>query len=324
MRKILPLIAFLLIAAAGFSQHDPQYSMNMYNYQIINPGYCGSNDAICANALYRNQWMGFEGAPTTYLVAANMDIKSISSGAGVTFYSDKLGFETNNGMKLAYCYRIKLGDKTNPGSLGIGLAFGFLNKSLDGDWITPTYLDNPTANDPYEDPAIPHSESKMAFDVDFGAFYKQAFNKNDLLVAGISTTHLNQAQFKFNDLSKMPFLRRHYYITASYYKQLPWPEWELRPSVFVKADGATAQFDINLQAIYKRQFWGGVSYRIGDAFVAMAGYTFPNNLGFGLAYDITTSDIARYSSGSFEVMLRYCFTIEKTTSKTRGSSVRFL
>jgi type IX secretion system PorP/SprF family membrane protein len=309
MRNIITAIALLLMVSSAFPQHDPQYSMNMYNYQIINPGYCGSNDAVCASILYRNQWMGFDGAPTTYLAAANTDIKSINCGAGITFYSDKLGFEINNGMKVAFDYRLKMGDKTNQGALGIGLSIGFLNKSLEADWITPMYLQDPTHNDPYTDPAIPHSQSKMAFDTDFGLFYKQSFNSgNDVLLAGLSTTHLNQAKMKF-DVATMPYLKRHYYITASYYKQLPWPEWELRPSLFIKADGATAQFDLNLQAIYKRQFWAGASYRIGDAFVAMAGYTFPMNLGFGIAYDITTSQLAKYCNGSFEVMLRYCFTI---------------
>jgi hypothetical protein len=57
----------------------------------------------------------------------------------------------------------------------------------------------------------------------------------------------------------------------------------LKPSVLVKADGATTIFDINLMAEYylstAAYLWAGVSYRMSDGIPLMLGYAFaPGNL----------------------------------------------
>ena len=53
--------------------------------------------------------------------------------------------------------------------------------------------------------------------------------------------------------------------------------------------------------------WFGLSYRTGDAIAVMAGYNHENKIYIGLAYDITVSDLRRYSGGTIEVMIGYRF-----------------
>jgi hypothetical protein len=57
----------------------------------------------------------------------------------------------------------------------------------------------------------------------------------------------------------------------------------------------------------------GIKYDIG-----------PGRLIAGYSYDLTTSQIRRYSTGSHELMLNYCFSIPKKVKLQRHGSVRFL
>ena len=63
--------------------------------------------------------------------------------------------------------------------------------------------------------------------------------------------------------------------------------------------------DVNVLLEYNKRFWGGVSYRLGDAVVVMAGTELPNGLRVGISYDFTTSAIGAYSNGTVEFMLGY-------------------
>ena len=161
VRRFTLLITAIVLFTSSYAQQDPQYSFNMFNHMSINPGFAGSNGAICANGIYRNQWIGFEGSPTTMVFNANMPIKAISSGAGISVTSDGQGFEKSVNLKLSYAYMLNLDDA---GSLGIGLSVGMLNRSIDGEWETYDYLENSNV-DPYSDPAVPNSESHFAFDI---------------------------------------------------------------------------------------------------------------------------------------------------------------
>ncbi|PIP54591.1 MAG: hypothetical protein COX07_04505 [Bacteroidetes bacterium CG23_combo_of_CG06-09_8_20_14_all_32_9] len=315
MRKLISLWILVFVSFCLFAQQDPQVSLNKYNLLPVNPGFAGSNEAICVSLLYRQQWIGFEGAPKTMIFSGDMTIPSISSGVGINILNDNLGFEKNILLNLAYAYRLKVGE----GSLGLGLGLGFLNKSLDGEWITPDKL-NGISQNPYDDPAIPHSENKYVFDANFGAFYR---SKEDKIYGGISSTHLTQPDLKY-ETGKMPFVARHYYIIAGSFIELPDKNWGLWPSAFMKSDGKTNQYDINLMVEYRRQFRAGLSYRFGDAIVAMVGFTTQSNITFAIAYDLTISKLKSYESGSVEFLAKYCFTIAKVDTRGKYGSVRFL
>lgn len=307
-------VAGIFINVGAFAQQDPQFSMNMYNQMAVNPGYAGSQDMLHAGLLNRQQWMGFEGNPQTTFFSAHMPVKpfGISSGVGLTFMDDKLGFEENLGINASYAYRMDLGF----GTLGIGFSTGLLSKSIKGEWSIP---DGDYHTQPGADPAIPTGEeSGMGFDMGLGAYFD-----TENFYLGLSTTHLFQPTIDYG-LSAKTDIARHYYLSSGYNFQLPDPIFELQPSVFAKSDGASFQLDINASVIYNKKFWGGVSYRLGDAVVFMAGIEMNNGLRAAVAYDFTTSAISAYSNGTVEFMVSYSLEIgsEKSTQKYR--SVRFL
>lgn len=76
------------------------------------------------------------------------------------------------------------------------------------------------------------------------------------------------------------------------------------PSFVVKGvTPAPIQFDINSKLRYKDFAWVGVSYRNRDAVIALAGVTIKSKLDISYAYDINTSPLSQFNSGSHEILI---------------------
>lgn len=312
MKKIITSASLVVFSVVAFAQQDAQFTQNFMNRLAVNPGYAGINGSICAFTLYRTQWVGFDGQPQTGLLSLDAPIGAKKNmGLGLTIQTDKLGYMNNFYGKLAYSYHLELG----PGKLGLGLEAGAINNSINGAWLAPDGTDGAT------DSNIPTSGTNKAgttYDVGFGAYY----DIPDKLYVGIASSHLPA-----NPNGAYYDLARHYYITAGYDYAIG-TSLVLKPSVFVKTDAASTAVDINLVAMYNSLVWAGVSYRLKDAIAPMIGVQYkvgPGTLRFGYSYDVTTSAIKTYSSGSHEIMLGYCFNVTpKPKVITKFYNVRFL
>jgi len=150
----------------------------------------------------------------------------------------------------------------------------------------------------------------------FGAYYH-----TEKLFVGASASHLTEGDIKYGDITTK--LARHYYLQAGYGVDLT-SSLELKPCVLVKTDAASTQVDINANLVIDKKYWGGVSYRLQDAVVIMAGIEIIPNLKVGYSYDLTLSDIKTYSSGTHEVMVGYCFKPVKVIHRQFHRNVRFL
>ena len=316
MRR-LTLAITVLLATVGvtFAQSDAHFSLFEFNTLNYNPGYAGSNEAICVTSVHRQQWLGFEeGRPQTTVFSFDMPISAISSGVGLSVFQESIGYQKELSVYASYAYRLEL----DYGTLGIGVNLGFVNQSINGDWIPPDALNGGSV---YSDPLIPHMGSKMVFDAGLGVYYRY-----DNFYAGLSSLHLTEPVFKFNesDDTKNPYIKRHYYLVGGYIYQLPNPMFELKPSVLIQSDFTTVEFSANAQFIYNKKFWGGLTYRYSDAIVPMLGINLLNGLSVGYSYDIVLSDLAAYTSGSHEIVVRYCFNVDMPGGVGRYRSVRRL
>jgi type IX secretion system PorP/SprF family membrane protein len=320
MKKLLLSLLFLSSTIFAFAQQDAQFSQFMFNRLAINPGFAGSSNAICGSLLGREQWVGFnDGRPQTYLLSVDAPVKILRGGVGLNVMQDRVGFFNSTMVNLGYSYRMNLG----PGILGIGFNVGMFNNSINGTW---------RAVDDYTlDPSIPNSRvSDLLFDASFGLYYNIA----DQLYVGLSTTHLPASTMTSsggtgNQAFNINFdLARHYYLMAGYSHRVS--EFiELKPSMLVKTDGASAQLDLNFNVMYNRMVWAGMSYRTQDAIIAMVGFQHASGVKVGFAYDFTTSGFS--NSGvdgrrvnTFEIMLGYCFKMSRPPKLSKHRNVRFL
>jgi type IX secretion system PorP/SprF family membrane protein len=314
MKRLGITFLFLVLSVpAGWSQQDPLSSQYMFNTLTYNPGIAGTSGMICATALNRQQWIGFKGAPSTtvFNICAPVSPFKINSGVGLLIESDNVGFDKDINLSAVYSYLVDL----NTGKLGIGISLGMLNKTLDPTWQIPN---GDGFTPPDQDPLIPtNKESVVAFDAGLGLYLR-----SEKYYAALSVTHINQPKLRFT--KGLPYVSRHYYLTAGYTVQLPNPSLELLPSIFVYSDGKVAQFNVTSLVRYNKKVWGGVSYRAGDALIGTVGFELFNGIRIGYSYDFPLSDIRKNTSGSHEFMVNYCFDLSLGKSAMRYKSIRFL
>lgn len=292
----------LIVAINAHAQQDPQYTHNMFDRLSINPASAGMNGSYCATTILRQQWSGFDGAPKTGLLNLQAPFEPGRGGLGLSIYKDVLGQENNTMLRLSYAYHLEL---NNGGKLGFGAAGGIFNKRLGNNWI---------ANDP-SDPTIHNATlTSTIVNTSAGIYYSNPGQ----MYAGLSTTNLTQGDFKNQNIQSV----RHYYVMAGYNFQVPnVPQLQLQPSILAKTDLASTQIDLNVIGVFNNRFYGGLTYRHQDAIAPLIGIMIePKDNHFmriGYAYDLTTSAVSNYSSGSHEVMVSYCFKVFKGYTKYR-------
>lgn len=307
-------VMFLSLTALG--QQEAQFTQNMFTRMAVNPAYAGSQEAISVTGVLREQWVGFKDnngekvAPTTFLIAIDAPVEVLGGGLGATIMNDRLGFEQNIGLKISYAYQMTYGK----GQLAFGPQIGFLNKAIDFGKFNPVQSGN--------DPVLSSGEEKaMLLDLGLGIFYQV---KNSYWF-GVSTSQLIQTAAAMGVDDPNFNLRRHYYLQGGYEYVFPdYPLYKLEPSLLIKSDGGSTQFDMSALVKYDNKFWGGLSYRFQDALAFMVGVQW-KNFQIGYAYDLTTSRMSTGGSkGSHEVMLNYNFKLELDKSPKSYRNTRFL
>jgi type IX secretion system PorP/SprF family membrane protein len=302
MKKLLLVLSIFAGALTLRAQQDAQYSQFFLNKLTYNPAYAGTEgNKICATGLYRSQWLGFGKSsiglsPTTYLLNIHAPLGNF--GVGLNVNSDQLGFEQSINPMLSVSYKLAFQDQS---VLSFGLGGGIMQKSLAGDKLRP--LDQ-------GDQSIPNaSVSGISPDINLGLYYMtpNLWRFTDAY-AGLSATHLTQGNVRYEwpgGSVDNPMKMHYYFMTGATYNL---GAFDLEPNILVKSDIAKTSADINAMLMYNNRIRGGLTYRTADAVVVLVGYKFTDNIQVGYSYDLTTSKIINYSSGSHELVLKYCFT----------------
>jgi len=302
MKKIVILILSVVSVITVSAQQDPQFSQNMFNKLANNPGFAGSRGNIATSVLHRSQWMGFEGAPTTQNFSIDAELPFLYGGVGLNVVKDNIAEFSNLALQASYAYRTELG----VGQIGMGMSVGMYQSGINGGALKPAQIG---------DNAIPTGEVKgSSLDIGAGIYY----NTQDIYI-GLSSAHMTEPTIEWTDGQDFD-LTRHYFLIAGYTHDLN-SSLLLHPSIYLKSDGATSQFDINTTLIYNNKMWGGVSYRLDEGLILLAGMNVNEDLKFGLGYDVT---IMNPMSNSLEFMLGYNFKIKTNKAVSRYKNPRFL
>jgi type IX secretion system PorP/SprF family membrane protein len=113
MRKISFTVIILLSlpfwkgCGWAYAQQDVQFTQYMFNMNSINPAYTGSRGVLSTLAMYRAQWVGFDGAPVTQTFNANTPLMNDKLGIGFTILNEKIGPIKQTGIFADFAYRLK-------------------------------------------------------------------------------------------------------------------------------------------------------------------------------------------------------------------------
>jgi type IX secretion system PorP/SprF family membrane protein len=313
--RYMTALAFATLAGVQtvHAQQEVQYSQYMFNMLAVNPAYAGSRDVLSMTGLYRQQWVGIAGSPTTQSFTIDMPIKKEKVGIGFQAYNDQIGVFKNTGVALSYAYRVKVSQRT---TLSMGVQGGVTNLTGDLMGVQRTL----TGTD--VDPAFSGNISKWLPNVGVGLYLS-----NDRGYIGLSAPTLIQNRFKDGEATKssdsVARQDRHYFLMAGFVIGLG-RSLALKPSFLVKATRDAAAIDLNLNLWIKDRIAIGGSWRTnnkdfkspfgnlnGDAVIGMLEIQATDQFRLGYAYDFALNGLQSKQNGTHEVMLRYEFGYRK-------------
>lgn len=290
------------------AQWDAQVSQYWKVKTFFNPAFGAEKDSIQATLLHRQQWVGVDNAPKTFIVSADMPVNFMGRkhGVGILAMSESIGLFKNTSIGAQYVYK----KRWKKNILNVGVQLGFTSIGFDASQI------DKAGQEDIED--IGATDQTKVFDGNIGIAWVAP-----KYYIGISSTHITQPNFDIGD-DITTYIARAYYFTAGYNMRLGKSSYELQPSVLIKADNTVVQYDATARLVYKRMFNGGISWRKDDGWVFLLGINI-FGIDAGYAYDLSTSEISVKSKGSHEFFVRYAMPIKLSKSgQTSHKSIRIL
>jgi len=291
--KIKWLLVVLVIGLGSMqAQQDAQYTQYMYNTVSVNPAYAGSRGHLSIAGLYRNQWLGLDGAPETQTLNIHSPVGYRGVGLGVSIVNDKIGPTSETYFDMDFSYTIQTSWE---GRLSFGLKASA--NMLD---IRYSELDEYLMDD-----QLRQGDLKK-FSPNFGA---GVYYHTDRFYVGLSAPRiLETTHFDSSSVSTAKEQINMYLITGYVWDLNPFLKF--KPALLTKAvQGAPLQVDLSANFMFNEKFIGGLAYRWDAAFSGLIGFMLSDQFMVGMAYDreITELGAATFNDGSFEIILRYDF-----------------
>ncbi|MDC6406898.1 MULTISPECIES: type IX secretion system membrane protein PorP/SprF [Maribacter] len=297
--RILTFLAITFIFLEGASaQQDAQYTQYMYNTMTVNPGYVGSRGQLSMAGLYRSQWVGLEGAPSTFTLNLHSPIRNSKLGYGVSIVNDEIGDGTVQETYLDAMVSYTI-DVSRDAKLSFGLKAGGNILSL--DFAKLRNFDNEVVR-------TDNIDSRFSPNFGLGMYYH-----TNSFYAGLSAPNLLQTEYFDNtnrDASSVQFVsqeRINFYFITGYVFDLN-GNLKFKPALLTKVvGGAPLQVDLSANFMFNDKFTFGAAYRWDAALSALVGFQVSEQFMLGLAYDRETTELGgtQFNDGSFEVFLRF-------------------
>ncbi|CAN5365332.1 type IX secretion system membrane protein PorP/SprF [soil metagenome] len=274
---ILTLLPFL-----GFAQNDALFTHFMYHTNLYNPATAGNSDGITVGLLARQQWVGFDEAPSTQLLNAYAYVPKLKGGVGLTVVNDVLGKQRTTSVRLGYAYRQRVGDRMY---ISAGLNFGIANNYVKGSELRYQQTGDQSQ--------YTVGDGQVKPDIGLGLEFA-----GKGLTVGLSFSHLQQS-IGNSTVWKTP---RHYYAYAKYNWNVT-DKWQLTPAVFFRSAGFISQVDLNLNATWNKRVVVGASYRTTDDMAALLGVYIVKNVLASYSFDFDFGALRTNNSGSHELTI---------------------
>ena len=310
-KTVLIFITFFVLTQTKAQQYPwfTQYRSNMY---MFNPAFCGTKRFLDFRLFYRNQWTGYKGAPKTYAASLNMRYGDGKLGTGIFFFNDEIGPFKNTYAALTFAYHLKFDDV----ELSIGFQGNYMQQIFNGTKVTLHNQVDKSIN-------LFESSKTTGFDGSFGLVLI-----NDRFYFGVAGNNLIGAEMT-HTYAGDPFYKGKYKNEANYcvgagFNYAENPNFTFENSVMtLYTAGVPFYLDYTLRLHIKKVLLTGISVRLKDAIAAHLGFNIKNQFQVAYSYDLLTSPLRQYQSGSHEISI--VFSSDLGRNKVRqGFNGRFL
>ncbi len=300
MRRIIYVLALVCCTTAVYTQQLPLHTQYLYNKLAYNPAYAGGESGWEATAMYRNQWIGLEGAPTVLSLSAHGQALGNNSALGLQIQNYSIGISSFTNLEGMYAYHFPWGE----GHFSLGVSASMRNVVTD---YTDDRLisDGPVGGDPS---LVEQRLSQWRPNFGLGVYYE-----TESYFIGVSAPRLIKQDLQFDeemlvDTEETP----HYFAMLG-------GMWDLSADAALLVQSAirttdNSPLDVDLSAIirYKDLIDAGINYRFGgrdgsagDSIDLLFSWRFVERARLGIAYDMSLGNLRQVQNGSLELLLQY-------------------
>lgn len=289
----LTTIVFLILGLNGFAQQDAMYTQYSSNPLLVNPAFAGSMDFGHITGVFRKQWVGINGSPTTSSISYNAPIKKYNFGVGASLMYDALGPTTQTGLFLDYSYHIRFDQK---GTLSLGLKGGFSYYYINYRGLT--------YNDPDDDINLLENQSLFLPNFGLGAYYYTDKSYIGLSVPKLIRNSLNKNENTLEHLNREEW---HVFLMAGHIFRLS-DNINFKPSFITRyAVGSPLSVELNGTIMLYDKVWLGLMYRVGDTMGGLVRWQINDKLNIGYSYDLSNSALKVFNRGTHEITIGFSF-----------------
>lgn len=296
--KRIVFIALIVFAGSKsiMAQQQLIFSHYYWNEQLYNPAYAGSKDALHVQGVYRNQWTGIDGAPTSIAAAVHSPLKNDKFALGLSLFSDKIGAMGTNGFTLQYAYRLSIANKYK---LSFGLQGGLQMSNIDESLLnTDDGLPDPVSGTWNLKGIIPIVGAGIYF---YGDQFSVGFGVPQLI---------NENMLKEGKQVIAPV--NHYFISGAYQFNFS-DDFRLLPTATLRINGnSPIQAEMQVSAILYDQFQIGTGIRTDKSAVFLAQYMpqfgeegKKHQFRIGYSYDLAWKPLRSNTGGTHELMVSF-------------------
>ncbi len=293
MRLITTYLFLLFLNTFTVAQQTAQYTQFTFNKYGYNPAAAGTNinaklELICG---IRNQWVGFDHAPTSNFMSANYTFKPKRSykrwhNAGVYLSNDNAGIFQNFSIYGSYTLHLPLSKKMN---MSFGVFGGVRRFSVANTFFSPGDPVNTVTSASvwtYPDiiPGFRLYSKKFFFDVSVQQLYKNRQAQGDKQIGNKSV------------------LTPHLYISYGKYFKLE-NGFVLVPAINLHSSLTNIpSMEVNFMAYYRKTVGIGATVRGKNFISAILQLRIFKTSTVGFAYDYSINQMNAVSPNTFEII----------------------
>jgi type IX secretion system PorP/SprF family membrane protein len=298
MKRVLVIIA-VLISFSGISQNRVNYSQYMHNHQLFNPAFVEESNTIGGSVLYRNQWMGIEGTPSTFIGDAYYGFRA--HNFNIQFLYDKITVFKHIEIGGSYSYSIKLGRETR---MSLGLKATYNQNTANYNELS--YFDG-------GDPSLSGTIKKAGVNFGGGLFFRSKHWHAGVGAPYIfNNNNVDATSTMFGDLSY-----QHFYVTGGY-RIVDEYGLQFYPSAMIKfTKGAPLAASVDMNFLLRNRFWLSGGYRIDNTVVLSAGLILWEDFKVIYSYDLGLGKVNRFGGMTHELTLGYGMSMYKSAFQKR-------
>jgi type IX secretion system PorP/SprF family membrane protein len=287
--RLLVIVAALQMwSHQAYAQQPFTFTQYMNNLTPVNAAYSSLDDAANINVVGRKQFIGINGAPSTFLFNGSVPIPNLTSTAGLMVLNDAYGAENLTEINGFFAKKIQLTSTT------------FLSTAINAGFRTYKVNDVDASDPRFNNTNINQTEANLGFSV---------MLHSDNYYVGVSLPRLS-----LNSIGKSAqdneYFMNTYYLTGAYLANLN-EDFKLKPAALVTYSGSNLPVVVNASTtLYIKDVLGlGVNYSSTNNFAGIVSVIINNNINLGYSYQFST---AAYTVGGInnttqEITLSYRF-----------------